>query len=367
MGKRRDWKKIKDVVEKTKELGLTYKEGADKFGIKVEDIYVYNRRTKNDSKGDEKDGGDKTRTDKKEKYFLPEEVIKLILDYRRKHPTYGFKRIEDELKSKHLIVVRRKQIRKVLKENNLLEVLDSSFDKDRKQEKGTRRFEANYPREMYQMDVSYVYIKGIRVLYLVVIIDDYSRFVVAADLCHDQRVDTLLAVLHNTILRHGKPDKILTDQGSGFYTWSNGQTVFQSYLDDQYIEHIVSEPHSPQSQGKVERAIRTIKKELLSRMHFNGYTDARKGVLNYIKGYNFGRPHQGINGARPSDRFYGIIGETDRIESELVGKKLDISKGYLVFKVEDHRLSVVYSSKGIQVLLDGRLLKEEPNHEKPHR
>ncbi|MCP4149365.1 MAG: transposase, partial [bacterium] len=269
MGKRRDWKKIKDVVEKTKELGLTYKEGAEKFGIKVEDIYVYNRRAKSDSKGDEKDGGDKTRTDKKEKYLLPEEVIKLILDYRRKHPTYGFKRIEDELKSKHLIVVRRKQIRKVLKENNLLEVLDSSFDKDRKQEKGTRRFEANYPREMYQMDVSYVYIKGIRVLYLVVIIDDYSRFVVAADLCRDQRVDTLLAVLHNTILRHGKPDKILTDQGSGFYTWSNGQTVFQSYLDEQYIEHIVSEPHSPQSQGKVERVIQTIKKELLSRMHFN--------------------------------------------------------------------------------------------------
>jgi transposase InsO family protein len=366
MGKRVDWKKIEEVVKKTKELGLTCKEGAEKFGIKVEHIYEYNRREKRISKSNEKNGGDKTRTDKKEKYALPEEVIELILDYRREHPTHGFKRIEDELKKKHLVVVKRKQIRKVLKENGLLEVLDSSFDKDRRKEKGTRRFEASYPRELYQMDVSYVYITGIRVLYLIVIIDDYSRFVVAADLCHDQRIDTLISVLHNAGILHGPPDKLLTDQGSGFYTWGHGQTMFQKYLDDHHIEHIVSEPHSPQTQGKVERVIQTIKKELLSRVRFNGYADARRGIFDYVRGYNYDRPHQGINGAKPSDRFYGIIGETDRIESELVARNLDFSKGYLVFKVEDHCLSVVYSSKGIQVLLDGRLLKEDPRNDKPH-
>ncbi len=50
--------------------------------------------------------------------------------------------------------------------------------------------------ELHQMDVTNVYIKGISVLYLIVIIDDHSRFVPAADLCHDQRGDTLIGVLH---------------------------------------------------------------------------------------------------------------------------------------------------------------------------
>jgi transposase InsO family protein len=364
MGKRRDWKKIGEVVRKIKELSLTYTEGAKQFNIKVGDLYDYNRRCNRE--GNESDKGDEDPKARKSDAgsSLPDELQQLIVDYRRQHPDHGFKRIEDTLKGKHLVVVRRKQIRQVLKANGLLETLDSSFD--REAEKGTKRFEANFARELYQMDVTYVYIKGISVLYLVVIIDDYSRFVVAADLCHDQRGDTLIGVLHNASVHHGPPHKLLTDQGSGFYSWSRNQTVFQHYLDEHHIEHIVSEPHSPQSQGKVERVIQTIKKELLGRVNFSGYADCRQGIIDYIRSYNFDRAHQGINGARPADRFYGVIGETSRIESQLVGKKLDFSRGYLVFKIEDHNLSVVCSSQGLQIFWDGQLLKEEYGHELEH-
>jgi len=354
MGKRREWDKIGEVVEKIKELGLNLKEGAKQFNIKVADIYEYNRLFK---KGKTK----QSPSDSVKKSSLPDDLVQLIVEYRRDHPDHGFKKIEDNLKSKHLVVVSRKQIRRVLKENGLLETLDSSFDREAGSAKGSRRFEANYPRELYQMDVTYIYIKGMPALYLVVIIDDYSRFIVAADLCHDQRGDRLIGVLHNACLHHGKSDKLLTDQGSGFYTWSRNQTLFQHYLDEHHIEHIVSDPHSPQTQGKVERVIQTIKKELMGRVHFSGYADARQGILDYVRGYNFDRPHQGIKGARPADRFYGVIGETSRIESELMGKELDFSKGYLIFKVEDHALSVVCSSQGLQVFLDGELLKKGGN------
>jgi transposase InsO family protein len=209
------------------------------------------------------------------------------------------------------------------------------------------------------MDVTYVYITGISVLYLVVIVDDHSRFCVAADLCADQRATTLIEVLHNACSRHGKPEKLLTDQGRGFYSWSLEHTVFQKYLDDRRIEHIVSDPHSPQTCGKVERLNQTIKKELLEKIRFGSYEEAKRGITDHIHSYNFERPHQGIGGARPSDRFYGVIGETSRVESELVGKDLDLSKGYLVYKVHDRTLSVVCGNEGVQVYLDGKLLKEE--------
>jgi transposase InsO family protein len=73
--------------------------------------------------------------------------------------------------------------------------------------KGSRHFEAQYPGELWQMDVTYVYIRKIRVLYLVVIIDDHSRFCVGAELCRDQRADTLIGAL----MVHGErtPAKLL--------------------------------------------------------------------------------------------------------------------------------------------------------------
>jgi len=289
---------------------------------------------------------------------LPAEVQELIRSYRTEHPKHGFKRIADLLKEKYLVVVTRKQVRRVIKEAGMLETCDSSFDKEDAPAKGTRRFEASHPGEMWQMDVTYVYIRKVPVLYLVVIVDDYSRYCVAAELCRDQRADTLIRVLHNACTTHGTPEKLLTDQGSGFFSWSREQTQFQEYLDDQKIEHIVAEPHSPQSQGKAERLIQTFRVELLTQVKFTGYADAKAEILAFVQSYNYDRPHQALNGKRPADRFHGVVGEVEQVETELAGRDLDLSRGYVVYKVQDHRVCVASSAEGLQVYLDGRLLRE---------
>lgn len=362
MKKRRDWAKIEEVIAKSDELKIPYTEGAKQFGVKLQDIYDYKYLKK---KGKiEEPANDSEISTKKESVQLPEEIKNLIVEYRGNHPDHGFKRIADTLKNKHLIVVPRKQIRKVLKEAGLLETLDSSFDK--KKEKGTKRFEAEYPSALYQMDIANVYIKNISVLYLVVIIDDNSRFCIAAELCRDQRADTLIGVLHNACLRHRKPEKLLTDQGSAFYTWSREQTQFQDYLDDQKIEHIVSDPHSPQTQGKVERLIQTIRLELLTKVKFTGLKDAQEQISSFIHSYNHDRPHQGIQGKKPADRFFGIAGEVDHIESELVSRALDPSRGYMIYKVQNQIVSIAHSATGLKVYVDGTLLKKEKNDDPGH-
>jgi transposase InsO family protein len=366
MGKRRDWSRIGEVAEKIRELGLTYKEGSERFGVKVRDLYCYNGRMKQkgregNGKGKETEVSAREGSESQQKSRgaqLPEEVKELIRRYRRDEPTHGFKRISDLLKQKYLVVVSRKQIRRVLKEAGLLESCDSSFDKEPAAAKGSRRFEAQYPGALWQMDVTYVYIRKIRVLYLVVIIDDHSRFCVGAELCRDQRADTLIGVLHNACTTYGVPKKLLTDQGSGFYSWSREQTQFQEYLDDQRIEHVVGEPHSPQSQGKVERLIQTIREELLTRVKFTGFADAQAQIASFIQSYNFDRPHQGIQGKRPTDRFHGVVGDVAQAEAELAGREVDLSRGYVVYHVQGRRVCVVCTAEGLQVYLDGTLLQE---------
>jgi transposase InsO family protein len=372
MGKARDWSKIGEVVEKIRGLGLTYREGSERFGVKVRDLYCYNQRLKRkgaevNREKTEASGGEEDETGHKDNGAqLPEEVKELIQSYRRDHPTQGFKRISDLLKQKYLVVVTRKQIRRVLKEAGLLQTCDSSFDREPVPAKGSRRFEAQYPGELWQMDVTYVYIRKIPVLYLVVIVDDYSRFCVAAELCRDQRADTLIGVLHNACIAYGVPKKLLTDQGSGFYSWSREQTQFQQYLDDQRIEHIVAEPHSPQTQGKVERLIQTVREELLRRVKFAGFADAEAQILSFVQSYNFDRPHQGIQGKRPTDRFHGVVGDVEQAQAELAGRDVDLSRGYVVYHVQGRRVCVVCMPEGLQVYLDGTLLKEADGERSKH-
>jgi transposase InsO family protein len=394
VSKRQDWAKVGEVVEKIRELGLSFKEGAERYGLKPWVVYEYNRARNREARAAEnaaknggakaadgaeerpaavpgevhalkaagsaaKDGGAEAADGARERpVALPGDVRELIAGYRREHPAHGFKRIQDLLKGKYLVVVSRKQIRRVLKDAGLLKSCDSSFDREEAPAKGTRRFEAERPGDLWQMDVAYVYIRKIPVLYLVVIVDDHSRYCVAAELCRDQRSETLIAVLEAAIEIHGRPKKLLTDQGSGFYSWSGEQTRFQEYLDDAKIEHIVAEPQSPTTQGKVERLIQTIREELLSRVKFTGYGDAATRIRAYIESYNAERTHQGIQGHRPADRFYGVVGEVEQAESQLGGPSVDLSRGYAVYKVREHRVSVVWAAESLQVYLDGRLLVE---------
>ena len=379
MGKRIDWSKIGEIVEKIKKHNLTYKEGADQFGIKVGSIYEYNKRIKKKSTSNQKKEEEKEReclsmplsegADKEEKSkdevsasHIPEQIEEIIVNFRREHADYGYKRIEDHLKKHYFIVVSRKKIREILKAHGLEKTCDSSFDlTESPSKKGSRRFEADYPRQLYQMDVTYVYITGLPVLYLVMIIDDYSRFCVGSELRGDQRGGTMIEVVNQSIERYGKPQKLLTDQGRSFYTWSSEPTLFQKYLDDMKIEHLVADPHSPQTCGKVERLHQTVQRELLRKIRFTSYAEARRAIEDYIHSYNHYRSHQGIGGACPAERFYGVIGESKRIESELSSRCLDISKGYMIFKNHEHTISVVGSSQGLQVFMDGNLLKGEEN------
>jgi hypothetical protein len=155
MKKGRDKKKIGEIIEKIHELGLSYKDGAERFGLKPWVLYDYNKKKSREAESaaaavpasiEPQEQFDASRDAVGEgPVALPGDVEELIRAYRRDHPAHGFKRIQDILKGKYLVVVSRKQIRKVLKQAGLVETCDSSFDREETVVKGTRRFEASRP------------------------------------------------------------------------------------------------------------------------------------------------------------------------------------------------------------------------------
>jgi len=148
MGKQVNWDKVRELRKMIKGQGLNLTEGSLMFGVPLWQLYAIGSEDKNSPEltvAEAKDESittespansneeDQDSTEKKRENTniftespLPEEVQKLILEYRGKNPKTGFKRIEDHLKSDHLVVVNRKQIRHVLKIHGLLESNDSS-------------------------------------------------------------------------------------------------------------------------------------------------------------------------------------------------------------------------------------------------
>lgn len=186
MEKQIDWDKVAELADKIREQGLSLAEGARQFGLPVRRLYELSRRKKRSSESRSGEDSGQASTGCAEADHLspdsgteiaeaemggdvyalsslPAEVQQLIIGYRTGETGVGFKRIEDRLKSDHLVVVSRKQIRQVLKNHGLLTGHDSSFDLPAESGKGSRRFEAAFAGEMYQMDVSYVYLSGLPV------------------------------------------------------------------------------------------------------------------------------------------------------------------------------------------------------------
>jgi hypothetical protein len=118
-------------------------------------------------------------------------------------------------------------------------------------------------------------------------------------------MDDAIAVLEESIRRYGKPEAVLTDRGAVFHTWS-GIGRFDRVLEAYNIEHRLSSPHHPQTLGKVEAVNKAIQKELIDRVEFRNFLDAKDQIARWIDTFNHQRTHQGIGGVLvPADRFYG--------------------------------------------------------------
>ncbi|MGH7371866.1 MAG: integrase core domain-containing protein, partial [Candidatus Methylomirabilales bacterium] len=90
-----------------------------------------------------------------------------------------------------------------------------------------------------------------------------------------------------------------------FHTWS-GIGRFDRVLEAYGIDHRLAAPEHPQTLGKIEAVNKAIQKELVNRVEFRNYLDAKDQIGRWVDEFNHQRTHQGIGGVLvPADRFYG--------------------------------------------------------------
>ena len=134
-------------------------------------------------------------------------------------------------------------------------------------------------------------------MYLVVIMDWYSRYVLAWRLSNTLDADFCVEALEEALSK-GKPDVFNTDQGSQF----TGK-AFTGLLEKHGIKISMDGKGSYRDNLFIERLWRTVKYEEVYLKAYQNGKDARMGISNYFRFYNTTRPHQALGYRTPGKVF----------------------------------------------------------------
>ena len=244
----------------------------------------------------------------------------------QRFPYFGLKRVRDFLKRFRGVAADTRVVRRTMEEEKIPRAVAPK--RRRRAKPKVRRFERARPGELWQTDItSFLLPRHKQRVYVTVFLDDFSRYVVAWNLQTSQRAELVVEALQEGIARFGRPKEVLTDQGRQYYSW-RGKCDFQKLLDREGIRHVVARAHHPQTVGKCERLWETLGTEWWDRARPQDVAEARERLGHYFGHYNHFRPHQGIDGLVPADRFFGAA-ETVRktIEARLQENELALAVG----------------------------------------
>lgn len=249
---------------------------------------------------------------------LGEHETKAILDYKRKHPSMGPAQIRAQLKRFMGWRISVRAIAAALKKAGYAPVHRKGRPVG---DEHPGRFEAPHRNALWQLDFTELRV-GAERRWLLVIEDDFSRFVVGHVLADGPTSEVVVAAIREAIRLHGKCERVYTDRGAAFTAWRD-VTACEVFLDEQLIDHSLRTAHRPQGGGKIESVIDTVQRELWEVIHFDSIADAERGLAKFFVEYNHLRAHMGIGSLVPADRFYGrwpeVVAEMDAVSRRRQG------------------------------------------------
>jgi transposase InsO family protein len=247
--------------------------------------------------------GDRSRRPVSCPHQMPAQVEALVLELRRVHPYWGAQRIALQLA--------RKNVTPAPSESAVYRCLVRAGVIDprrrRRRRENWKRWERGRPMELWQMDVvgGFLLADGTSAKALTGV-DDHSRFCVSARLMPRERTQPVCDALALAMRRFGVPEQILTDNGkvfTGRFAHPPVEVLFDRICRENGVEHLLTQPRSPTTTGKIERFHRTLRVEFDTRQVFRSLKHAQSALDEWVEDYNTNRPHQSLEDATPASRF----------------------------------------------------------------
>lgn len=235
---------------------------------------------------------------------MPAVVQAALLELRRSRPYWGPRRLVFELDKRGVrpLPSESAAYRALLRAG----MIDPAV-RDRRSRKW-KRWERGAPMELWQMDIvgGFPLTDGTSAKALTGL-DDHSRLCVSAKLMVRERTRSVCDGLRAALARYGAPEQLLTDNGkvfTGRFHHPPVEVLFDAICRENGIEHLLTQPRSPTTTGKIERFHRSLRAEFLcAHGPFTSLKTAQQALDEWVDYYNNSRPHQGLDMITPAERF----------------------------------------------------------------
>ena len=180
--------------------------------------------------------------------------------------------------------------------------------------------------EMWQTDFTYFKVVGWGWYYLSSILDDFSRFIIAWELCTTMAAGDVQSTLNKAIAFTGvdrvkvkhRP-RLLSDNGPCYVS-----SQLAEYMESREMKHVRGAPYHPMTQGKIERYHRTMK-NIVKLQHYYFPWELEQELSKFVEHYNHHRYHESLKNVTPADVFYGrqrkILSARDRIKRKTMEER----------------------------------------------
>ena len=243
----------------------------------------------------------------KPKPIGPEELalMGMIDKLYTEDPSRGSRGIIKQLRRQHGIRANRKKVQRLMR----LMGIEAVYPKPNTSRPHTghkvypyllRNLTIDRPNQVWASDITYVQM-GRGFMYLVVVMDWYSRKILSWRLSNTMDADFCVEALAEALSRYGRPDIFNTDQGSQFTS-----DQFTGILKEHGIRISMDGRGRCQDNIFVERFWWTIKHQYLYLHAFDGGSALRDGLARWISYYNYGRGHSALDDRTPDEVYCGL-------------------------------------------------------------
>lgn len=187
--------------------------------------------------------------------------------------------------------------------------------------KDMRRYERSHINEVWYGDTMYgpwlTDPEGKKRVYFIALIDDASRFIVAADLFFHDSFENLMTVIRSAVSRFGRPGLFTFDNGSSY---RNKQMELLAARIGSSVHYC--EPFTPTGKSKIERWFLTVRLQYLASLDmrtFHTLEELRRNFAGYVLRYNQ-TVHSSLNGQTPQERYFSEPERFRRLPAEQIEK-----------------------------------------------
>jgi putative transposase len=228
-------------------------------------------------------------------FWLEDWEKKAIVDFYLKNPLEGYRRLTFMMLDQDIVSVSPSSVWRVLGQAGLLRKWNGKESK-----KGTGFEQPLEAHKHWHIDVSYINIRG-TFYYLCSVLDGYSRAIVHWDLRASMTEAEIEVILQRGKEKYpeAKP-RIISDNGPQFLARD-----FKEFIRIAGMTHVRTSPYYPQSNGKIERWHKSIKRECIRPGTPLTQEDGQRLIQGYIDHYNSARLHSAIGYVTPADMLAG--------------------------------------------------------------